>query len=543
MSVHWKETARQKRIRQAETIPPEWRLKNIPINYTDSRPIIESCGILSPEELKITNITDGRILVKEICSGALTSVDVTIAFCKRAAVAQQLTGCCTEMFFERGLQRAKELDDHLKQTGKPVGPLHGLPISVKDNHDIEGIDSTVGWVGLIGKPAKQDNLGVQLMQALGAVIYVKTNIPQSLMMSDSYNHVFKQSVNSLNKNLISGGSSGGEGALVGAKGSLVGIGTDIGGSIRVPAVLQGLYGLSPTIGRVHNRDSGRGSKYVVPPVAGPITTSLSSLEFFMDSFCSLNPWEIDPGLLPVPWRQELATPPTRPLKVGFIFYDGVVMPQPPVQRAVREMAEKFRKAGHEVIEWDSSTHRAAYYDLWLSAMLADGGSRCEDLCKLVGEPLIEGMIVGQKKDTLTVSQRMELADRIWDYQYDYLKRWRESGIDAIVMPVLPWVGFKPKTWVQSQQYCGYTAIWNLLNYASLVVPATAVDPALDQPDEAWRNYAPKGFTDDFNHKQYDVELVKGMPVGLQVVGGRFGEEKAVAVAKVIEGFGRATNGA
>lgn len=75
-------------------------------------------------------------------------------------------------------------------------------------------------------------------------------------MSDSYNHVFLQSVNAFNKELISGGSSGGEGALVGTRGSLIGIGTDIGGSIRIPAVLQGLYGLSPTIGRVPSDPSG-----------------------------------------------------------------------------------------------------------------------------------------------------------------------------------------------------------------------------------------------------------------------------------------------
>lgn len=69
-------------------------------------------------------------------------------------------------------------------------------------------------------------------------------------MSDSYNHVFKQSVNSLNRELISGGSSGGEGALVSSHGSIVGIGTDIGGSIRIPGSLQGLYSLCPSTGRI-----------------------------------------------------------------------------------------------------------------------------------------------------------------------------------------------------------------------------------------------------------------------------------------------------
>lgn len=71
-------------------------------------------------------------------------------------------------------------------------------------------------------------------------------------MSDSYNHVFGQSINSLNSGLISGGSSGGEGALIGAHGSILGLGTDIGGSVRIPAVFQGLYGMSPSVGRSPN---------------------------------------------------------------------------------------------------------------------------------------------------------------------------------------------------------------------------------------------------------------------------------------------------
>jgi amidase len=537
----WRETARQKRQQQASSIPVGWRLKTIPSDFKDCRPVIEACGILSAKELEITNTTEGPRILHNITSRTWTSEAVATAFCKRAAVAQQLIGCCTEMFFEKAIRCAIELDEYLARTGKPIGPLHGLPISLKDSYDIEGEDTTLGWVGLVGKPALEDGLAVQQLKSLGAVIYCKTNIPQSLMMSDSYNHVFGQSVNALNRNLISGGSSGGEGALVGARGSFLGFGTDIGGSIRIPAVLQGLYGLNPTIGRVPNRESTRTQKYVVPPVAGPITSALSSIEMFMESYLSSNPWESDPKLFPIPWRKELAIPPKRPLKIAFIADDGIILPQPPIQRAVKEMVIKLRKGGHEVIEWDCTSHHSAFYDLWLKAILADGGQRCADLCKLVNEPLIEGMIVGKLLNILTLEQRQELEDKIWYYQREYLQRWTESGIDALIAPVLPWVNFKPKTWVKSQQCCAYTAQWNLLNYASLVVPATVVDKELDRPDDAWKCHEARSPSDRFNHDQYDVELVEGMPVGLQIVGGRFGEEKAVAVAKVIQMLGFQAN--
>jgi amidase len=528
----WKTTARERRTHQVESIPPEWRLKSIP-DFTSSIPIIEASGILTPLELEISNTTDASILSLKVQSRTWTSEQVTIAFCKRAAIAQQLTGCCTEMMFDSAVQQARLQDEHLKLTGNLVGPLHGIPLSLKDSHEIAGIDTTVGWVGLIGKPAERDNTAVSQYRSLGAILYCKTNIPQSLMMSDSYNHVFGQSVNSFNRHLISGGSSGGEGAILGARASIIGIGTDIGGSIRIPAVLQGLYGLCPTIGRIPNRDSGRPQKYVVPPVAGPMTTSLASIELFMESYSSISPWTSDPQIFPIAWRRELAVPPRRPLKIGYILDDGVVRCQPPIQRAMREMIEKLKIAGHEVFVWDSSSHRYAYFELWLKAVLADGGQRCADLCKLVDEPLIPGMLVGKAEDILSVPERQALAEKIWGYQNEYLKRWQDSEMDGILMPVTPWVGMKPKTWVQSQQYCGYTAIWNLLNYTALAIPAGVVDRKLDVPDDTWETYEGNSYSDHFNHALYDLEMVDGMPVGLQIVTGRFGEEKSVAIAKVI----------
>lgn len=530
----WRVTARERSKVQAESIRPAWRLQSTTSDFKSSIPIIESCGILTSLELEITNSVDASVLSLKVQSQIWTSEQVITAFCKRAAIAQQLTGCCTEMMFESAIVQARSQDEHLRKNGKLVGPLHGIPLSLKDSHDIAGIDTTVGWVGLIGKPVEKDNMAVAQYRSLGAILYCKTNIPQSLMMSDSYNHVFGQSVNSLNRNLISGGSSGGEGAILGARASIIGIGTDIGGSIRIPAVLQGLYGLCPTIGRIPNRESGRPQKHIVPPVAGPMATSLASIEMFMESYSSISPWTSDPQILPVPWRKDLATPPRRPLKISYVLDDGVVKCQPPIQRAMREMIEKLRIAGHDVFEWDSSSHRYAYYNLWLKSVLADGGQRCADLCKLVGEPLIPGMLVGKPEDILSVPERQALAEKIWDYQHDYLKRWTETDIDGILMPVTPWVGMQPKTWVQSQQYCGYTAMWNLLNYTALAIPAGVVNRKLDEPNEAWKAYQGNGFSDQFNHDLYDLDMVDGMPVGLQIVTGRFGEEKSVAIAKVID---------
>lgn len=114
-----------------------------------------------------------------------------------------------------------------------------------------------------------------------------------------------------------------------------------------------------------------------------------------------------------------------------------------------------------------------------------------------------------------------------------MSRWNEAQLDALIMPVQPWVGFLPKTWVQSDQCVSYTGHWNFVDFAALTVPATTAQ-ATDIGDKSWQDHVPRNASDKFNWAQYDPELVKGMPVGVQIVGGRFGEERCVAVAKVLE---------
>lgn len=137
------------------------------------------------------------------------------------------------------------------------------------------------------------------------------------------------------------------------------------------------------------------------------------------------------------------------------------------------------------------------------------------------------------------------------YERAYLNQWTDSGVDALIMPVTPWVGYPPNTWVKSHQYVGYTSVWNFVNYAALTMPVTTVSREHDQIDESWRRHVPRNASDEFNHKQCkswllgdsrqflmihtdNLDSVEGLPVGVQVVGGKFGEEKCIAVAKVIE---------
>ncbi|KAM0505893.1 hypothetical protein ACHAQF_002999 [Verticillium nonalfalfae] len=510
--------AAAKRAHQLAQIPAEWRLASIPSvsSAPSALAYIRSHGLLTTEELHITETCDAAVLLHKLARGELSSLQVVRAFAKRAAIAHQLTTCCTEILFDEAFAEAQRLDDVLARTGKTVGPLHGLPVSIKDCLDIKGKDSTVGWVGLVGKPAARDSNTAQVLRRLGAVFYVKTNVPQSMMMSDSYNHVWGQCVGALNRNLISGGSSGGESSLISARGSILGVGTDIGGSIRIPAALTGLYGLSPTLSR-HTYERGGPRQHIVRPVAGPLASTLSGIETYMKAFQEGEPWKVDSQVAPIPWRSECCViPSTKRLRIGYIIDDGVVKTQPPVERAMQETIAALKAAGHE-------------------AILSDGGLACKKLCDMSGEPLIEGMLVGKPENLLTTAQTHELLADRYEYETEYLRRWQEAEMDALIMPVVPWVGYKPWTWVKSSQYVGYTSIWNLVDWAALALPVTTASREKDGDGTAgWKAHQPRNKADEFNKSQYDIDLVDGIPVGIQVVCGKYEDEKCVAVGKVIQ---------
>ncbi|KAI1154547.1 amidase [Nemania diffusa] len=528
MAGTWEAVAAKKRQDLLNSIPEEWRIPSHlipPESQDDVTGFPESSGWFTQEELDITNSTAIELLPK-LASGDLKSETVTRAFCKRAAAAHQLLNCLSETCFDRALETAKALDERIAQGLGPIGPLHGLPISLKDNFKLRGLDATVGFTSHVGDPAPEDAELVNVLLKAGAVAYVKTNVPTAMMIAESVNNTFGRTVNPLNRRLTSGGSSGGESALIAFRGSPWGVGTDIGGSLRIPAACTGLFTLRPSAGRFPTLGcrSGLPGQEAVMSVNGPLTRSLGDLAFYSKTVVDAEPWHGDPRCLPIPWR-AVALP--AKLRIAVLWHDGIVLPTPPVTRALRQTAERLRAAGHEVIDWSPEEHDQGT-ELLGRMFVADGGKSVQRELERTGEPLRPEMAAYGEAREIGGFEYWQLHLERQDFQKRYLDRWKGAGIDAILSPVTPFSSVEHGKF----RHVGYTGVYNVLDYAALAFPTGIV---VDQAIDVLQDDAPQPLSDldKVIRSEYNAGAVHGMPINLQLVAQRLEEEKCIEMCKVI----------
>lgn len=238
-SPGWEAVTQQKRNDLLDCIPPHWRLDERELDsaktQTDAR--IAVPAFLSPLERTITSLS-AHVLLKAIQAGDYTAREVVGAFSHRAVLAHQLTNCLSELDLASAMVRAQELDILLREQSRPVGPLHGLPVSLMDRFNVEGLDSACGFTSWIGRPKTAADEGILLrsLRRAGAIIYCKTSVPMGalvrtlsscphvsfLMLTMSHtgrqigetiNNIHGFTVNPCNTALSAGGAGGGESCL------------------------------------------------------------------------------------------------------------------------------------------------------------------------------------------------------------------------------------------------------------------------------------------------------------------------------------------
>ncbi|KAL4801710.1 amidase signature domain-containing protein [Aspergillus unguis] len=532
----WEQTVSTKRATREQALKP-YLVSDIESRPPRVRAVQDrSCLEDDPSVQTITDIDNLPALVETLQKGQYTAEQVTSAYIRRATVAHQLTNCITEVIFEDALIQSQELDKLFKETGKLKGPLHGVPVTVKDQFNVKGYSSTLGYVGRSFSPAKEDAVLVQILKDMGAVVLAKTNLPQSIMWAETENPLWGLTVNPRNPQFTPGGSTGGEGVLLALHGSILGFGTDIGGSIRIPQSIMGSYGFKPSSSRWPYRGvpvSTEGQEHV-PSAVGPMARDLESICYISRLVANSRPWTLDPKCSPLPWNEEVFNNiQNRPLVIGLILDDGVVRVHPPIERALRTLASKLETYGHEVITWDTSNHLNCI-NLMDRYYTVDGGEDVRRDVAVAGEPMIPHVkALVDRGQPISVYEYWQMNRERNDLQKSYLDKWNAarspSGrpVDVLLSPTMPHVAVSHR----SVRWVGYTKIWNFLDYPALTFPVDEVRKGVDLLDQ---DYKPRNELDAWNWGLYDEEAMDGHPVNLQVIGKKLDEESVLGAATVIE---------
>jgi len=283
---------------------------------------------------------------------------------------------------------------------------------------------------------------------------------------ESVNHVFGRTLNPNKLSLTAGGSSGGEGALVAFRGSVLGVGTDIGGSIRVPPICCGAYGFKPTADRIpfgRQQFSARKGSPGIVPSAGPIASTAADLSLFFKVVIQSKPWTRDSSSLAVPWRHV----PRNVLKIGVMLDDKDYPLAPPVKRALQSALTKLKAAGHHVTLCPGlpSLRRAAVIAGAFFSM--DNAMTPLSHLKNVEDPIAS---LAHTSTRNLVQSRKYNIDDLWDsntalseYREEWLGQWRAADIDVLLCPGARATAVPHDTFGMPV----YTLIWNLLDVRTM----------------------------------------------------------------------------
>jgi Asp-tRNA(Asn)/Glu-tRNA(Gln) amidotransferase A subunit family amidase len=436
----------------------------------------------------------------------LSPVELLDACIARIQRYNPAVNAVTATDFERARARAREAEAAVMR-GDALGPLHGLPLGVKDLQDTAGLLTTYGNAGLRGNIPKADNTLVARLRAAGAIVTAKTNVPDMGAGANTRNPVWGATGNPFNPSLNAGGSSGGSAAALACDLLPICTGSDTGGSLRIPASLCGVVGLRPSPGLVAN--DARSLGWSVISVLGPMgrtvedTALLLSASLGGDTRDPLS-HEADPrGFFPLS-EADLSR-----LRVGYTEDFGVCIVDAEIRRTLRSRVEAIRPlvASCEPIEFDLGDADRAFDVLRAEAFLAAYADTYRNAPETLGPNV---------RANVEMAASITLADRAWAHlQQTRIARQFARAFeqyDLVLAPVTPMSPF-PWTELYAKEVDGQ-AMRNYYHWLGLTYVVTlATNPALSLPcgvDE------------------------HGMPFGLQMVGPLRGDAKLLSMAKALE---------
>ena len=395
-------------------------------------------------------------------------------------------------------------------SGKSLQPLHGVPISIKSSLDVAGLRSEAGTRLRAGNVATQDAPLVARLRAAGAIVLGLTNTPELLMAWETDNLLYGRTNSPWDVERTPGGSSGGEAAAIAAGMSAGGVGSDGGGSIRVPAHFSGICGLKPTPGRIpatgHFPPSG--GPFALLGVVGPMARAMADVKALFEAIQGPDDGDSCAAPVAVRWPEDNEV---KNLWVGYFEDDGRTPVTPETRAAVRTAAEALRTAGFQVEPFRPEGLEEARM-LWKKFFVTAGGmlirpmfhGREQDL-----SPTLKQFLEGAAAEPLLTGQTLLEAWISRDIlRSRFLEQMRKYPILLCPAAAIPAFRHGERSWEIDGKTVEYLDAWTYTEWFNLLGNPGAVVPV--------------------SHSS------EGLPIGVQIVGRPWEEEQVLAVAAALE---------
>ena len=455
------------------------------------------------------NFLSAVSMAEQIRQKKLSPVELVDAHLARIETLNPKLNALVQVDAEGARRQARAAEDAVARH-ENVGPLHGVPISIKSSIEVKGLRCEAGTRLRTGLVAKNDAPLVSRLRQAGAIILGNTNTPELLMAWETDNLLYGRTNNPWDLSRTPGGSSGGEAAAIAAGLSAGGVGSDGGGSIRVPAHFSGICGLKPTPGRIpvtgHFPTSA--GPFALLGVVGPMARTVADLKVLFEVM--QGPDDGDPSAAPVPMRWP-QTGDVKKLRIGYFEDDGRTPVTPETRAAVQAAANALKRAGFEVEPFRLDGLEQARQLWWQFFGIAGG--------MLLG-PLIQG---------------------------------RETDLSPILKEFSSWVAAEPShtaqtlldTWIM-RDVVRMQVFSQMRDFPILLCPVASV-PAFRHGERSWNidgqsvKYLDAwSCTEWFNLLGTPAATIpfgrskEGLPIGVQIVARPWEEELVLAVAAELE---------
>lgn len=445
-----------------------------------------------------------KVRAKEI-----SPVELVRAHLEKIAALNPSLNAFVEVDAERAEKQAR-IAERALLNGDELGPLHGVPLSIKSSIDVTGLRSESGTRLRAGHVASQDAPLVARLKAAGAIVLGVTNSPELLMAWETDNLLYGRTNNPWDLSRTPGGSSGGEAAAIASGCSAGGVGSDGGGSIRVPAHFSGICGLKPTPGRIPATGHFPASlgPFALIGVVGPMARTIADLKVLFEAVQGPDDGDTSSAPVPVRWPDAIELKKTR---IGYFEDDGRTPVTPETRAAVHRAAEHLRSAGFEIIPFrPEGLDRAR--QLWWQFFGIAGGMLLGPMTRGREAELSPTLKQFQSWVAKESSHTGETLLQSWigrdEIRAEVFEQMRDVPVLLCPVASIPAFRHGEREWLvegKTVQYLdawSYTEWFNLLGTPGVVVPV--------------------GQSND------------GLPIGVQIVARPWQEELVLTVAETLE---------